>query len=138
MTDVTCVISNGKTGRSYQKALDDTPFLGKKIGEKITGALVGLAGYELEITGGSDKAGFPMKQEIDGMGRKKMLLKKGDVGSRIRDKGLILRKTVVGNTIGAHTAQVNIKIITHGSKPVEELLGIQPKEAASEAQKPSS
>lgn len=134
MTDITCVINDGKSGKSYQKALDDTPFLGKKIGEKLTGASVGLTGYELQITGGSDKSGFPMKQEIDGIGRKKMLLKKGDVGSRIREKGLILRKTIVGNTVGANTAQVNVKILTHGSKSVEELLGIQPKEGEKKAE----
>ena len=128
MAEIRCAIGDAKSGKTYQKAVDDTPFIGKKIGEKMSGSYVGLTGYELEITGGSDKSGFPMKQEIEGFGRKKLLLKKGDVGARIKKKGLILRKTIVGNTISASTAQINLKIVTHGSKPAEELLGIQPKE----------
>ena len=133
MAEITCVINDMKAGKSYQKAVDDTPFIGKKIGEKIAGSHAGLPGYELQITGGSDKSGFPMRQEIEGIGRKKMLLKRGDVGARIWDRGLILRKTIVGNTVGAHTAQVNLKILTYGSKPAGELLGVQPKEQKAEA-----
>ncbi len=132
MAEIKCVISDAKNGRSYQKAVDDTPFIGKKIGEKISGSYIGLTGYELQITGGSDKSGFPMRQEIEGIGRKKILLKKGNVGARIKKKGLILRKTIVGNTIGANTAQINLKIATYGSKSIEELLGIQPKEEKTE------
>ncbi len=134
MAEIKCVISDAKSGKSYQKAVDETVFLAKKIGEKISGSHFGLTGYELQITGGSDRSGFPMRQEIDTAGRKKILLKKGYVGSRIKKKGLILRKTVVGNTISANTAQVNAKIITYGSKSVEELLGIQPKESEQKAE----
>jgi small subunit ribosomal protein S6e len=34
-------------------------FIGLKIGEEFDAAPVGLAGYTLRITGGSDKNGFP-------------------------------------------------------------------------------
>jgi len=36
------VISDPKTGKSYQKALNNEWFVGKKIGDKVEGNLVGL------------------------------------------------------------------------------------------------
>ena len=123
-----CVINDGKTGKSYQKAIAVDAFVGKKVGETMPGTIVGLTGYELKITGGSDYAGFPMRPEINMGGRKKMVLGKGDVGSRTKEKGLFLRKTVVGNIVGMQTAQLNMMITKHGTKSVEELLGIKPKE----------
>ena len=128
MVECKCVINDGKTGKSYQKQVQVDDFVGKKIGEKLSGAIIGLLGYELEITGGSDVAGFPMKKEIMGAGRKKMMLKKGDTGANIPTKGMMLRKTIVGNTVGTNTAQINVKIIKQGTKSVEELIGVPPKE----------
>ena len=39
----------------------------EKIMEKIDGNTLGLSGYELQITGGSDKSGFPMRRDIEGV-----------------------------------------------------------------------
>lgn len=127
MVDIKCVISDGKTGKSYQKVVSDDSLIGRKIRDKVPGNIAGLTGYELQITGGSDSAGFPMRQDIQGSGRKKILIDKG-VGLRKSIKHTFLRKNIRGNTVSDFTAQVNLKITTHGSKPVEELLGIPPKE----------
>jgi len=122
------VISDPKSGKSYPKALNDDSFIGKKVGDTVSGSSLGLTGYELKITGGSDKSGVPMRPDIPGSARKKLLLKKGDVGINIKEKGVIYRKLIVGNTIGQNTAQINLIITKHGSKTIEELLGIQTKE----------
>jgi small subunit ribosomal protein S6e len=119
-----CVINDTKTGKSYQKQLDHASLSGRKIGDTLPGGILGLAGYELQITGGSDTAGFPLKKELDGGARKKMLLKHGDPGVRDVRKGDLVRKTVRGNAITEFVAQVNLKTIKHGIKSVDELLGV--------------
>ncbi len=71
------VISEPETRKSYQLEVDQTKavgLLGKKIGDEFNGDLVGLAGYSLKITGGTDKDGFPMHPSVMGPGRKKVLL----------------------------------------------------------------
>jgi small subunit ribosomal protein S6e len=113
------VINDTKTGKSYQQNIDSEKFIGKKIKEKIDGSILGLAGYELQITGGSDSAGFPMRLDIEGSGRKKALLS-GGVGVKISRKGMKKRKTVRGNTISVNTAQINLKVTKPGSKPLQE------------------
>ena len=73
MVEVRFVINDGKTGKTYQKALEEETLVGKKIGEVVSGDFLGLEGYELQIRGGSDFAGFPMRPDIDGPVRKKHL-----------------------------------------------------------------
>lgn len=126
------VINDPKSGKSYSKTVNDDLFIGKKIGDALSGSNLGLTGYELKITGGSDKSGFPMKPEISGVARKRVILKKGDQGIRINKKGVLFRKTIVGNTISQNTAQINLLITKHGTKSVDELLGIKPKEEPKE------
>ncbi|MBW2969141.1 30S ribosomal protein S6e, partial [Candidatus Woesearchaeota archaeon] len=88
-------------------------------GETIKGELLGLTGYEFEITGGSDHAGFPMRKDIQGTGRKRILSVQG-IGLKKRRKGQRQRKTVCGNTIHTKTSQINIKITKEGKTPLEE------------------
>ena len=127
MVELRVVINNPKTGKTYQKVLEDNPFINSKIGSKISGEQLGLTGYELEITGGSDIAGFPMRKDMNGTGRKKALLTKGP-GIHLKVKGMRKRKTVVANLITEETAQINSKITKSGSKSIEDYLGIKPKE----------
>ena len=58
------VISDPKTRKAYQIEKDLPVLFGKKIGEQIEGDSMGLAGFKIEITGGSDKEGFPMRKEV--------------------------------------------------------------------------
>ncbi len=110
MVEFKIVINDPKTGKTYQKAVNEEALIGKKIGDKIAGSLIGIPDFELEITGGSDNAGFPMRKDIQGSGRKKALLTSG-TGVHIKRDGKKVRKTVMGNTINSNIVQVNMKII---------------------------
>ena len=110
------VLSDPKTGKSYQKVVKDADakaFMGLKIGAMVKGELLNLAGYEFQITGGSDYAGFPMRPDIPGILRKRILAVSG-IGIKQKEKGLKRRKTVAGNTIYEKTAQVNMKVAKAG------------------------
>jgi len=98
--------------------------MGKKIGDKFSGNHLGLAGFELEVTGGSDKEGFPMRRDMEGPGRKKILLSHGP-GFHPKSKGRRKRKSIRGNTISPQISQINMKIVTYGTKTIEESLGVK-------------
>ena len=119
--EIKCTINDTKTGKSYSKQVDSSSLIGRKVNDSVPGNLFGLIGYELQIKGGSDKAGFPMRPEIPTSERKKLLVQKS-VGVRKGRKGMFTRKTVRGNTINNMIAQVNLVIAKAGTKPVEELL----------------
>jgi len=134
MVEFKVVISDPKTGRAYQVELSDPQanvFIGKKIGERVDGDAIGLPGYVLEITGGSDKDGFPMRRDLPGPGRRKILLS-GPPGFLPTRKGMRKRKTVVGNTISPNIVQINTKIVERGRKKIEELLGLEKEEESKE------
>jgi len=111
-------------GKSYQIEKDqkDAPIIGKKIGDSIQGDFLGLHGYELQISGGSDKDGFPMRKDIEGIMRKRIITGKG-VGLRTNIEGLRRRRMLRGNTIGADISQVNCKVVKVGERALEDLLG---------------
>ncbi len=111
------VISGG--GKSLQKEIDSKMVYGKKIGEKISGNLVELENYELQITGGSDKQGFPMKKGVSGSVRKRLLLAEG-VGYKPKIKGVRRRKNIRGEVVSEETEQLNLKIVKEGAKKFEE------------------
>jgi small subunit ribosomal protein S6e len=124
MAEIKVVLSNPKTGKSYQKVLKDEDskrLMGLKIGDKLQGESIDLAGYEFEITGGSDFAGFPMRKDVQGIGRKKILATHG-VGLRKKRnaRGVKIRKSVAANTIYDKTAQVNMKVLKEGKMPLGE------------------
>lgn len=114
-------IGEQKGGKTHQKELSDDhaeTLIGKKIGETVKGKDIGLDGYEFEITGGSDYCGFPMRKDVQGTNRKKVLITKG-VGLRAgKRKGLRVRKNVAGNTVYEKTAQVNLKVTKAGKEPL--------------------
>ncbi|MEM0481134.1 MAG: 30S ribosomal protein S6e [Candidatus Aenigmatarchaeota archaeon] len=117
------VINDPETRKSYQIEVEQSlapQLIGKKIGDKIDGNIIGLSGYELEITGGTDKDGFPMHPNIPGTVKKKVLLSSPPC-FRPKKKGLRKKKTVRGNTVSADIVQINMKIIKKGEKPIEEL-----------------
>ncbi|MEK6826564.1 MAG: S6e family ribosomal protein [Nanoarchaeota archaeon] len=126
MVDIKLVINDVKTGKSYKKEAN-VDFVGIRIGEKVNGDHFGFKGYEFELTGGSDIAGFPMRKDIPGGVRKKALIGSGP-GVHIRRKGVRLRKTVIGNTFGANCVQANLKVIKYGSEGLEKILGIEKKD----------
>ncbi len=82
---------------------------------------MGLPGYKLVITGGSDKDGFPMRPEIPGGRRKKVLVTEG-VGFRTTEKGVRRRRNLRGNAITPDTLQLNLKVVSRGPKAIEDAL----------------
>lgn len=106
------VVSDPKTGKASTIELKEDLsqiLLGKKIGEVIDGSPFGI-NQKIMITGGSDKAGFPMRKDVQGGVKKYVLLTKG-TGLRKVEKGEKLRKLVRGNTITEEIFQVNSKIL---------------------------
>ena len=113
-------------------------FLGKKIGDSVDGIFVGdgeisLGGFKLEITGGSDLTGTPMRVDLDGGGRKKVLVSPstGFKGHKIVKKkggryrytydGLRKRRAFRGNVISSDTRQINLKIVESGNKTLSDI-----------------
>ena len=125
MVEFKLTINDPKTGKSYQKTIsgDETStFRGKKLGDKIDGTKFGLDGYELEITGGSDKQGFPMRKDIEGQGRTNPLVVSG-VGAKAKRDGERQRKTIRGNALSTEVSQINIKVIKAGKDSLDKLFG---------------
>ncbi|HLP80162.1 MAG TPA: S6e family ribosomal protein [Acidobacteriota bacterium] len=110
-----------KSGKTKQIEVEENnakPFLGLKIGDKIKGeAFSDMTGYEFQITGGSNSAGFPMRFDVNLAGKKKILLVEG-VGIRKNTPGRRVRRTVAGNTLNADTAQINLKVVKEGKAPL--------------------
>jgi len=105
-------------GKSVSKELKDSDanaLLGLQLGNETDAAIVGLSG-KLELTGGSDKSGVPMRNDIHGAARKQVLLSKG-VGLQNVEIGQRKRKLMRGNTISEEIYQVNCKF--NGELPVE-------------------
>lgn len=126
-----------KQGKCVQKEVqepDANIFLGKKIGETINGEVIGLSGYEFLITGGSDYCGFPMRNDVSGVGRKRILAVQG-VGLKKKGKGVRQRKTVCGNTVHAKISQINLKILKEGKEP---LIKEEAKEGEKGGEKPQA
>jgi small subunit ribosomal protein S6e len=118
-------VADPETGATYQREVTDQDanrFLGKSIGEDVDGGAVGLDGYALEITGGSDDTGRPMREDVDGPDLTEILLD-GGVGYDPSRDGERRRVTVRGSEISDAVAQVNAKITGRGSTEPEELLG---------------
>ena len=122
------VMSDPKNKKAYQKEIDQkqSGLLEKKIGDKVSGNGLGLTGYELEITGGSDKQGFPMRSDVDGISRKKVLLAMPP-GFHAKIRGQRKRKSIRGNTVSSQISQINIKVVTYGKDSMEKLLGAKEK-----------
>jgi len=127
MVDFKCVIET-KDGKTYQKEVKSPEadnLLKRVIGEKISGNLLGFDGYEFEITGGSDKCGFPMRKGIQSP-RKMISIKGKSVGFSGKDrwkdkqKGLIKNKTVCGERVTKIIRQVNLKVLKEGAQPLGE------------------
>src|SRR3989344_5311734 len=137
MAEIRFEIGDPKSKRTYGKTMENYFLTGKKVGEVIDGQLIGLPNYQLKISGGSDTAGFPMRPDIEGLGRKRVVLERGSIGFKGKKRKvqhkqnhyfLTKRKSIRGNTISQFTKQINLQVVKAGEKSIPELLGIQIKE----------
>jgi small subunit ribosomal protein S6e len=125
-------INVSHNGKTFKVETENEDLVGYSMGEKIEGKefSTDLEGYELEITGTSDKSGFTGMLNIDGPNLHKVLLgygkgmhkkPKGLTKKNKRPNGLRLRKTVRGREISLDTVQINTKVLKEGSKKFEAL-----------------
>ncbi len=117
------VIADVKSGKCYQREVakeQEGQLVGRKVRDTFDGGIVGLPGFKLAITGGSDVAGVPMRKDVAGSRRVKAFLS-GGTGVRGLRKGGRKVKLVAGNTVSAQVAQLNAKIVEYGAKALEEL-----------------
>ena len=115
------IVSDPDSGTSKTVELEGTravPLIGRRVGEVLDGAIAGLSGHKVQITGGSDKDGFPMRPDVHGGVRRKVILG-GGVGFNPRDEGQRKRKMVRGNVITDEIVQINMKIVEKPKKAQE-------------------
>jgi len=102
------VVSDPKTGKSEViEAKDATAqlFMGRRLGDTVDLSAVGQ-NYKVKLTGGSDKAGFPMRADVLGGGKRFVLMTEG-VGFRNAEEGEKRKKLVRGNLITEEVYQLN-------------------------------
>jgi len=107
------VLSDPETGKAQKIELEGTkaaPLIGRRIGDIIDGTILGLPGYKIQITGGTDKDGFPMRPDIHGGVRTKVIVSSGP-GFKPKRKGERRRKMLRGNIITEEIVQINMKIL---------------------------
>lgn len=137
MSNFKFVISDPQSRKSHQIEVDQGKaigLVGKRIGEEFNGDVIGLAGYSLKITGGTDKDGFPMHPQVHGQVRKKILLSNPPGFHPLKEGGR-KRKTVRGDTISADIIQVNVKVMKKGSVSLDEVAPTKAKKKPEEEKK---
>ncbi|CAI48775.1 30S ribosomal protein S6e [Natronomonas pharaonis DSM 2160] len=119
------VVVGDDDGTAYSFEVDGQDanrFIGRAIGETVDGDAVGLPGYELEITGGSDQSGRPMHGDINGA-ETAAILSEGGVGFNPTVDGERKRVTVRGAEVSEDTRQINASIVSRGEQSIDDLLG---------------
>jgi len=126
MASFTVVVGDPDSGMAYQLEAEDQDanrFSGKSIGDEVDGGSVGLDGYTLEITGGSDEAGRPLNGEVAGPNLQEVLMEDRQTGYHPERDGERRRITVRGREVSDAVAQINASITERGSADVDDLLG---------------
>ncbi len=124
MVEFQVVVNDTKNGKSHKVEVTGhhaNSLIGKKIGDEVDGIFVSLPGYKLQITGGTDKDGFPMRKDFPGLGRRRLLLS-DSLGYHPTEKGMRKKRSVCGNTVNQNTVQINMKVTKHSSKPIDSIL----------------
>ncbi|MBT3641098.1 30S ribosomal protein S6e [Euryarchaeota archaeon] len=132
-------------GRAFSMEITGSNYnhlLGKKIGDTVDGGFLGegdqnLTGYKLQITGGSDVTGRPMRSDLDGGSVKSILItagvgykgkkyvKKNGKVYRYKHDGLRRRRNLRGNVISPETRQINLKVVEVGKRNLGIIFGVE-------------
>ncbi len=129
MVEFKIVVNDTKTGKSHNILVSGhhaNSLIGKKINDEVDGIFVSLPGYKLQITGGTDKNGFPMRKDLPGTIRRRLLLSES-LGFKPKDSGVRKKKSVRGNTINQEVVQINMKVVKHSSRPIEDIIKVEEK-----------
>lgn len=106
------IISDPTAGTSQRVEIEDAQLrtlVGTRIGQIIDGSLAGMQGYKLKFTGGTDKDGIPMRPDVHGSAKSRVVLS-GGIGYKPKNKGEQKRKVVRGNTISTETTFLNFVV----------------------------
>lgn len=107
------IVSNPADGTSQRVEFDDQQLralYGTRIGQVVEGAVAGMQGYKIKLTGGTDKDGIPMRPDVHGSAKARVVLS-GGVGYKPKNKGDKKRKVVRGNTVSTETTFLNFTIV---------------------------
>ena len=129
MVEFKVVVNDIKNGKSYQIPVTGhhaNSLIGKKLGDEVDGIFVSLPGYKLQIAGGTDKDGFPMKKDVPGQGRRRLLLSR-TIGYKPKVHGKRMKKSIRGNTINQDIVQINMKVLKEGAKPIDQIITVDKK-----------
>ena len=132
MVDFKAIVNDVQTGKSYNVTVSGhhaNSLIGKSIGEVVDGIFVGLPGYKIKITGGSDGNGTPMRSDLPGTKRVKLLLSDSK-GFHEKYPGQRKRTAIRGSTVSAEIVQINMAVAEYGPKSIEECLNPAEGEAA--------
>ena len=124
MAEFKVVVADPETGETFQREVDGQDanrFLGRDLGDEVDGSAVGLDGFTLELTGGSDETGRPLRADVPGSSLKELLLESG-VGYKPTRDGERKRVTVRGREISDAVAQINASVVD-GDGSVADALG---------------
>ncbi|KYK23887.1 30S ribosomal protein S6 [Thermoplasmatales archaeon SG8-52-2] len=139
MVEFKVVVNDTKNGKSYNVPVSGhhaNSLIGKKIGDEVDGIFVSLPGYKLTISGGTDKDGFAMRNDLPGMGRRRLLVSKGK-GFNAKENGMRKKKSIRGNTINQDIVQINMKVVKYSSKPIDKLVKTEEKSDEKTEEKPA-
>lgn len=123
------IVSDPEAGTSKVVELEEAraaPFIGRRVGETVDGSVVDLPSHKVQIMGGSDKDGVPMRGNVHGGVRRSVVLS-GGAGFSPKRKGERKRKTVRGSTITDEIVQINMKIV---EKPAAKAAEAKPAQTA--------
>lgn len=118
------VISDPKSGKAKQVEVSDRKaeaLIGLRIGDTFDPSVIGVnlgellgeeipANVKLKIRGGTDKDGFPMRPDVHGPRKVRILVSRGP-GFRPKERGERRKKTVRGDTISPEIMQINTVIV---------------------------
>jgi small subunit ribosomal protein S6e len=125
MAEFQVVVADPADGATYQLEVDGQDanrFIGRSIGEEVDGGAVGLSGATLEITGGSDTSGRPMRDDVSGSSTEAVLLT-GGTGYNPTADGERKRVTVRGSEVSDETRQINATVVDDGGNDIAATLG---------------
>jgi small subunit ribosomal protein S6e len=116
------IVSDPQSGASKVVELEEaraSPFIGRKIGDTLDGTVVDLPAHKVQVMGGSDKDGIPMRSNVHGGVRRSVVISSG-AGFSPTKKGERKRKTVRGDVLTDEIVQINMKIVERpaGATPI--------------------
>jgi len=126
------IISDPATGKSTASEIEGSraqALIGRALGEIIDGSALGLGGNRMLISGGCDKNGIPMRQDVHGGVKKHIVLSSGP-GFRSTRHGERKRKLVRGRTITDETYQINFTLTKAQAEEAKRPPEVKPVSAA--------